>query len=375
MSITFGAAGAPSQVTINLDSLFSQSLAAYRKQLIDNIAASNAFLMEMLKGDNYRSQDGGTDVRVPAMYALQSADTYDGYDELPTIPVDGVTQAVYEWRQCAAAIVYSMKEVKQNKQKIVDLVRTRIKQAELGLQEHFAQQLMWGSATQGGTLITPYVSPVNGSSGVDPIWKFLQTDPTASNTVGNIAQNTATWWRNKHKASVATTYDGFLLEVDNIFNSCSLGTGGRPKIILNDQTTFELFKHALYQKFRYTNVKEDEAYPFENVMYRGAHFVMDDKTPDTKNSIVPTVTAGAGDPSTLTNGTMGFINPDNDFFELVYESDSDFQMLKDDAGKTMFKPVNGDSRLGHFAWMGTLTCSCRRKQGLMDGIARTLVTP
>lgn len=373
MGITLGSAGAPSQITLNLDSLFATSLAAYRKTLIDNISATNALLYELLKSDMYNSQDGGSDIRIPVMYALQNADTYDGYDELPTTPVDGITQAVYEWRQCASAIVYSMKEVKQNKQRIVNFVTSKIKQSELGLKEHYAQQLMWGSAAQGGTLITPYLSPVNGSYGIEPLWKFIQLDPTAANSVGNIPQNTYTWWRNKIKSSVATTYDGFLLEIDNIFNSTSLGIGGKPKIILSDQTSFELFNHALYQKYRYTGVKVDEAYPFENTVYRGSHFVMDDKVPDLENSIVPTLVGGSGDPATLTAGTMAFINPE--FFELIYESESDFQMLKDDSGKTMFKPTNGDSRVGHYAWMGNLTCSNRRKHGLLYGIARTLVTP
>jgi len=48
-----------------------------------------------------------------------------------------------------------------------------------------------------------------------------------------------------------------------------------------------------------------------------------------------TLTAGAADPSTVTYGTMYAINPE--FFKLIYESDSDFNMLKDDSGKTIFK--------------------------------------
>jgi hypothetical protein len=164
-----------------------------------------------------------------------------------------------------------------------------------------------------------------------------------------------------------------MLEVDSIFNSCALGSGGKPKLVLMDQTTYELFVHAVYQKYRYTANKVDETYPFENVVYKGAHFVMDDKVPDLENGIVPTTTAGAGDPASLTAGTAAFINPE--FFNMTYESDSDFAMLKDDKGQTFFKPTNGDSRVGHCAWMGNITCSARRKQGVMDSIARTLTTP
>lgn len=374
MSVTFGGSSAPSQVTVNLDSLFGLSLAAYRKELIDNIGATNAFFFDIIQKELYESQDGGTYIQVPLMYGLQGADSYDGYDELSTVPADGITDAIFQWRQCAAAIAYSMKEVKQNKQRLVDLVKSRIKQAEMGLQEFFSQSLFFGSANQvGGSLKTPYISPVNGSFSIEPIGELIDFTPTTTTTVGNIDQGANTWWRNKTLTSAATTYDGFLLEVDQIFNRASLGTGGKVKLVTFDETSYELFVHAVYQKYRYTQAKTDEAYPFENIVYKGAHIVMEDKVPDVYNSIAPTLVAGAGDPSTLTNGSGYFINPE--FFKMIYESDSDFTMLKDDAGKTMFKPVNGDSRVGHVAWMGNLTCINRRKQGVIGKIARTLVTP
>ncbi len=366
---TFGASG-PSQVTLNLDSLFGLSLAAYRKELVDNIGAGNAFLFEIIKGESYESQDGGSYIQEPLMYALQAADTYDGYDELATLPVDGISDTIWDWRQCAAAIVYSMKEVKQNKQRLSSLVKARIKQSEMGLQELFAQMLMWGAGMQGGALTSAYISPVNGSSGIDPLPLLIAFDPTTSTSVGNINQSTYTWWRNKTITSAATTYNAFLLEVTRLINRCSLGTGGRPKMILVDETSYELFQHALFQSMRYTETKVDEAFPFEHVMWKGVRFVMDDKVPDAYSGTVPTLVAGAGDPSTLTYGTMYAINPK--YFKLRYESDSDFQMLKDDKGGTIFKPINGDSRVGHYAWMGNTTVSNRRKQGVLGKIARTL---
>jgi hypothetical protein len=140
-----------------------------------------------------------------------------------------------------------------------------------------------------------------------------------------------------------------------------------------DETTYELTVHALYQKYRYIKPHEDEAYPFENVVYKGAHFVMDDKVPDVANGIAPSLLGGSGNPSSLINGTGFFLNPQ--FFKMIYEEDSDFKMLEDDSGKTFFKPVNGDSRVGHVAWMGNLTVTNRRKQGVIGNVARTLSTP
>src|SRR5881394_626065 len=144
MSITFGSSSAPSQITLNFDSVFAQSLPAYRKTLIDNIGAANPFLFEMMKRDLYESQEGGAYIHIPLMYGLAPMDWYDGYDELAITPTYGVTAAEYQWRQCASPVTYSMREVIQNKQRITNLVKTKMKQTEMGLQEGFAQAL-WGA--------------------------------------------------------------------------------------------------------------------------------------------------------------------------------------------------------------------------------------
>src|SRR6266851_2797491 len=143
MAITFGSTSAPSNITTYLDSIFSQSLANYRKTLIDNIGATNAVLYEILKGDAYESADGGT------------------------------------------YIAYNMKEVYQNQHKLVDLVKSRIQQSEMGIQEGWARAFLWGSAPQvGGSLRTPLVDPTNTASAVEPLAKLV--DYNNNVVVGNI---------------------------------------------------------------------------------------------------------------------------------------------------------------------------------------------
>jgi hypothetical protein len=90
---------------------------------------------------------------------------------------------------------------------------------------------------------------------------------------------------------------------------------------------------------------------------------MDDKVPDVYSGTI----------SAATYGSAFFIN--SAFFKLIYERESDFVLLKDENGKSFQKPVNGDSRVAHIAWMGNTTVSNRRKQGVMGKIARTLSTP
>lgn len=359
MSVTFGSPSAPSQVTENLDSLFGTSLAAYKKELVDNIGATNAFFFEILKKDLYQSVDGGKYIEEPLMYALAPADSYDGYDDLAMVPTDGITDAIFQWRQCASPIMYNMKERKQNKQKLIDLVQARIKQSEMGLQEFFSQSLLWGAGADGGALTSPRSSVVNGSQSIDPLPLLIAFDPTVSASIGNISQSSFSWWRNKTKTSAASTYDAFMYEMDNIFNSASLGTGGRITLVLLDQTTYELFVHAYWQKYR-TGMGTDEAFPFENKLFKGAHIVMDDKVPDVYTGVTAPTLYGSG----------YFLN--TAFMKLKYEADSDFELLKDENGKTFQKPLAGDSRVAHIAWMGNTTISNRRKQGVIGKVARTL---
>src|SRR6266705_419305 len=359
-TITFGDTAAPSDIAIYFDALFSQSLALYRKELTDNIGTSNAFFNKLIKSDMYESAPGGTDIREPLMYALSPMESYDCYDELSTATTDGFTEAIYLWRQLAVPVSYSMKELKQNKQRILDLVKTKMKQMEMGFQEGFATHFMQGSGD--GALATPKVNLANGSSSIDPIAKMIEYYPTASALIGNINQSTSTWWRNRQKESAATTYDGFLKEWMNIYNSCALGTGGPPDLCICDQITYELASFALYQRYRQTSSAMD--FPFTNIKIPfGANnslLVLDEKIPDAYGNLT----------STATHGTMYLIN--TKFFKMRYEESSDFEMLTDENGKKFAKPINQDSRVGHAAWMGNISCNNRRKLGVFGKIARTL---
>lgn len=365
-TITFGNTGNPSNISAYMDSVFGISLANYRKELTDNIGATNAFLYHMIKSDQYESCDGGTWIQEPLMTSLAPADSYDGYDELSTQTTDGVTDAVYEWRQMASPISYSMKEVKQNVHRIVDIVKSRIKQSEMGIQEGWAQAFMWGSLANGSgtTLTTPRISTLNGSSGVEPLNEFIRRDPTSSTnkTVGNIDQSIASgaFWRNKTADSAATTLTGFIQELDHNYNSCALGTGGPPNVILMDQITYELYVASYFYKYRNMPGDAPDDFPFEAKKFKKALVVMDDKVPDAYTDVA----------SAATFGTAYFMN--TKFYKIRYMPDRDWELLEDENGKKFVKPINGDSRLGHMAWMGNTTNNNRRKQGMLCKIARTL---
>jgi hypothetical protein len=353
---TYGDSSAPSYNTQYFDALFTLSVENYQKELIDNIGASNPFLHKMLKGDFYEGVDGGEFASVPLMYALAEADSYEGFDELSTTPTDGITKAIFDWRQISAPISYSMKEVIQNRGGIKDLAKTKIMQCEMGLQEYWAASFFQGNGN--AALATPKTSTRNGSYGPEPIGKLIHDDPTGALTVGNIPQATYSWWQNQYGDSSATTMSGLLQEFDHKYNQCALGVGGPPDLIVVDPTTYELLVQAIYMKYRQTG--ENNEFPFENVRFKKAMVVMEDKVPDSYSNLT----------STATYGTAYFLN--TKFFRVKYINGRNFVLLTDEAGKAFQKPIGGDSRVANMAWMGQVVCANRRKQGVLAKIARTL---
>lgn len=375
MAQTFGQLTAPNNITTYLDSVFSMSLANYRKTLTDNIGATNALLYDLMKGDAYESAEGGgTYFAEDLMYGLAPADWYSGYDTLATTPTDGITQAQFEWRQMASPITYNMKEVIQNEKKIIDLVKSRIKQSEMGIQEAWAQALQWGNQPNGGALTSARQSPTTNALGIEPLPKLISYNTAGSSgtalTVGGLSEFTNTWWRNHSATSAATTYTAFMYELENMYNLCSLGTGGPPTHVIVDQVTYQLFIHAYFSIYKASPDALDMAYPFVGKKFLNAKIIMDDKVADFYSGLPGTEVGGVVDPTTMTYGTAIFAN--SKFFKVRYHPDRDFEPLRDENGKWFVKPINGDFRVGHLGWMGNLTINNRRKQGVLAKIARTL---
>ncbi len=355
---TYGSASAPSQNTINYDSILGTSLFNYQKTLTDNISKSNPLFYRLTENGMYESEDGGVSIQIPLMYALGRPDTYSGYDVLNTDPTDGVTNAFFDWRQMAVPISISRLEERQNSQahRMVDLMKTKMMQAEIGMKEFFSQQIFQGAQLLGsGNIYDNYTSILNGSFGIEPLTKLIAKDPTSSSvqpTVGNINQSTSAWWRNKIKSAVITSSSkaiDFLMEADSVYNNCSKGPGGPPDLIVCDQTTYQLWRAAYYQAYRRT-ADSDNNYPFENFKFNRATVVWDEFVPDVEsNQSLATVSA-------LTYGSAFFIN--TKYLKVKYDSQSNF------VNTPFVKPTNQDAKVAHILWMGNMCINNRRKHGV-----------
>jgi hypothetical protein len=359
----YGSASSPSQNTINYDAILSTSLFNYQRTLTDNISKSNAFFYKIQEHGMYTALDGGVAIQIPLMYALGTFDWYDSYDTLATDPTDGITSAFFDWRQAAVPVSISRKEERQNSStdRIVDLLKAKILQAELGIKQGFNQSILQGSYASGGiNLFANASSLLNGSLGVEPIYNLVNPNTTASianPVVGGINYVQQSWWNNQFTQSAlsgASKSSDFLNEAQRVFNNCSKGPGGPPDLCLVDQTTYEIWNTAYYQVYRRTADTMDD-FPFPNIKFHNCIVTWDEFVPDVMNNTVTPLTGV---------GTALFLN--TNFLHVKYDTESNF------VATPFIKPVNQDARVAHILWMGNLCVSNRRKQGVWFNIPRTL---
>lgn len=357
----------PGQITQNLDVVLTLAFANAGDTIFDNISKNNAFFYEVKKNGMYEGVDSPEPyLEVPLMYALGNAQWYEGWDTLGTQPTEGITAAVFPWRQLACPAGYNRREARvTNPARIKEISKVKIEQAQMTMVESFNRAFLQGNVlAPGGTLTSPTVDATTGRSGIEPIGELIYysagsnfSHPSTSFVCGGLNQSTNGWWANwSHDATSITSRDGLLQAFDQMMEQCNLGVGGKPDLIITDVVTRRLLNSAYYQAFR-RYLDEDNDYPFDNLKFRGAHVITDE--------LVPNVHAGTTDTSVATGlGSAYFIN--TKFCKIKYDKECNF-MLTD-----LQKPVNQDGKVGHVLWMGNTAVMNRRKHGVMGDIARSL---
>ena len=341
-------------LTLNYDAVLSTTLFNYKKSLEDAISTANAFLFYLMKksaGGYKKVTDLGDRMMMPLMYELGNADSYSGYDMLNVQPADGITSAFYNWAQAAVPISISGLEEKKNRgeAKIIDLLESKTKQAELGLQEFFNKRLLQGAG--GSSVSTAYTSTINGSTFVDPLPLHVSYSPS-SGTIGSVAASQSWWQNQKSDMSGVTTFAKFLIALRHLRNNCGKGPGGYPDLHLVTQGTAELYEAALAAAHRNPSYQTADI-PFDNVAFYGSPVTWDEFVPDAKNGT-----------ATQTKGSWYMLN--TKFWGIKVDKETNFAPTK------FVKPENQDARTSHLLWFGAVGLSNRRKQGVGGDIDETI---
>lgn len=361
----------PGSVTQNLDTVLTLAFANAGNTIFDNISRNNAFFYEIKKNGMYEGIDSlDPYIEVPLMYGLGSMEWYEGWDTLNTQPTEGITAAVYQWRQAACAAGYNRREARvTSAQKIKEISKVKIEQAQLTMIDGFNKSFFWGNVqSPGGNLYTPIVSSTTSRSGMEPIGELIYYQAAAqyiqvtdSLTVGGLNQNTNTWWANwsldaGSTGANFTTYAAYLAGIDQMIEQSALGVGGQVDLIVCDPTSRRLLNSAYYNTYRRL-MEKDNDYPFDNLMFRGAHVISDQ---DIAN------VAGVNTDTSVATGKGTMYGLNSKFFKIKYDKECNF-MLTD-----LQKPVNQDGKVGHVMWMGNTMVTNRRKHFVIGNIARTM---
>lgn len=311
--------------TLNYDALLTTTMSAYRKTLEDNIFKGNPFLYWMGAKGRKIYQDGGHQLLVPLMYGKNTTvKTYSNYDELDVTPQEGFTNGIYPWRQIAGSISISRMEERKNsgQAKILDLLESKIMQAEKSMIEEINRQLFLDGTGNGGLDFYGLA--------------LLVEEGSAWSTVAGIDRTAETWWRNYWKSTGSFAANG-RADMRTAYNSTTRGNQ-HPDIIITTQTVFEFYEALLVQNERFTQ-KETGDGGFESLKFKGATIFYDDY---------------------CTAGFMYFLN--SEFIEWRVDKQTDLITTP------FVRPSNQDARVSQILLYGNLAISNAARQGVLTGI-------
>lgn len=157
--------------------------------LADDVTKNNALLNRLKKRGNVKTVSGGRTIVQEIAYAENGTyKRYSGYETLNISPSDVFTAAEFNYAQSAVAITMSGLEMLQNsgKEAIIDLLESRIENAETTLMNNIALDIYSDGSADGGRQIGGLALLVSTTPGTGVVGGI---DP--STTAGAFWQNIA----------------------------------------------------------------------------------------------------------------------------------------------------------------------------------------
>jgi len=308
--------------------LVSTTFRKHRKDIKDNLSNRNALLKYIMKRGNYLKEDGGLTIVTPLDYTSNSTyQRYSDWDVLDISQSDVISAAEYQWRQISLSVVASGRELRINsgESRIINLAKARIKNAIRTFNNSFSSDLY-----SAGSL----TNQVNGLQAI--------VADTNTNTVGGIDANTWTFWQNTvTDASVLSVTPSATTIENGLMLPCWLaldrGPDDQPDLIVADSNYYAFYEGSQTSLKRYAS-SDSASGGFVTLKYKNADVLYDG------NSGIPT-------------NHMYMLN--TNYLQLVVHQDADMAIMDD------MRPLNQDGSVTPILWMGNLTCSNRKLQGVI----------
>lgn len=231
--------------TVELTQLGYVSLDAYmRNNPVDQVAVERPLLRRILNAGG-KAFNGGKQYVVEQVRHKYDSNFqfYFGASSVTYNKKDTVRQTQFTWGSMHDGFYLSEDDLLANgvtinddqpksatndeKVQLTALLEENIETLRLGFEEQFSL-----NAHQDGT------QDADAIPGLDHL---IQTDPTASSTVGGIAQDTNTWWQNNADLDVSQANLIGVMETE--WRNC-IKNGGRPNFILAGSTFVDTFRAA-----------------------------------------------------------------------------------------------------------------------------------
>ena len=308
--------------------LVTSTFRKVRKDVKDNFSNRNALVKHIYKRGNYRTEDGGLTIVCPLDYAANSTyQRYSDWDLLQIQQSDVISAAEYQWRQIAVNVVASGREQRINsgESRIFSLAKAKMKNAIRTFNNSFSSDLYSdGTAT----------NQINGL-------QALVAD-AGTGTVGGINSSSFSFWQNTIFDCSANSVTSSATTIENsmmlpLWLNLDRGPDDQPDLIVMDNTYYRYFEASQTSIKRYMDASNANG-GLVSLKYKNADVYFDG------NSGIPSSHAY-------------FLN--TNYIELVVHRDADMEVLEDQ------RPINQDGSVIPILWMGNLTLSNRKMQGVI----------
>ena len=275
---------------------------------------------------------------------------YSGYDILNITPSDVFTAAQYSIAQAAVAVSISGLEMLQNtgKEKMIDLLESRISNAERTMQNNISNDAYSNGTANGGKQI----------GGL----QLLVAAVNNSGTVGGI--NSATWgfWQNSVESFATNGLTPGSASMQTMMNRLWLTIArqaDRPDLFIADNTFFRYYWESLQAIQRISSDRDGMA-GFNSLKFMDADVVYDGGFQGTTAGNVSVLGGGGSwlSGSGAPTNTMYGLNTEYIFFRPHVDRD----MVPLDPDRFS---VNQDAMVKLIAWAGNMAMSNRFLQGIL----------
>lgn len=264
----------------SFDALVSTTIKNYRPKLIENLMTYEVFFWLLKEKGMVTEEDGSRGIVQPLLYGENdTVKSYSGWDLLDITPQEGISAAEFDWKFLATSITINGEEEFRNsgsKTRVIELLKTKVKQAELSLQLSLNAMLFGDGTGNGGKDIMGLGGAVEEGSS----W----------GTYGGINRTNHAFWRNQwingglaaygsgdFDAAVDVSFGG-LIAMRKMYNNVSVGKV-RPDLILTTQDIVEQYEAIVEgDKMRTTSNSVADA-GFQSVEFKGLPMVWDSDCP------------------------------------------------------------------------------------------------